>query len=44
MFGALLDGGRPAAVFAGAALTLLIGVACAAAVGRVQRARAAVPA
>ena len=44
VFGALLDGGRPAAVFAGAALTLLIGVACAAAVGMVQRARAAAPA
>jgi MFS family permease len=44
VFGALLDGGRPAAVFTGAALTLMLGVACAAAVGMAQRARPAVAA
>jgi FSR family fosmidomycin resistance protein-like MFS transporter len=39
VFGALLDGGRPAAVFTGAAAALMLGVACAAVVGLVQRAR-----
>jgi MFS transporter, FSR family, fosmidomycin resistance protein len=42
VFGALLDGGLPQAVFAGSALTLLLGVASAALVG--WRVRATAPA
>ncbi|MBL8331224.1 MAG: MFS transporter [Rubrivivax sp.] len=44
VFGALLDSGRPAAVFGGAAAALMCGVASAALVGIAVRARRAVPA
>jgi predicted MFS family arabinose efflux permease len=44
VFGALLDGGRPNAVFAGAALTLMLGVASAGLVGLRMRAAAVQPA